>query len=126
MGCVSERDHTRTGQVHQLDWESDAAGLLESCIIIFNKIDACDFCIQVTGGQLHFNEGSNQPSKKDHLHLIVGQAFSVSITAGVITQAYNYSSIISFSNLNYLNPHHPNPQKLVIFHEFHYKMVAIL
>ena len=36
------------------------------------------FCIQVTGGQLHFNEGSNQPSKKDHLYLIAGQGFSVS------------------------------------------------
>ena len=33
----------------------------------------------MTGGQLHFNDASNEPTGIAHLYLIVGQAFSVSI-----------------------------------------------
>ena len=67
-------------------WTSTSAWLRIRCCRFVRKLNYyfiklmsfIAFCIQVTGGQLHFNEGSNQPSKKDHLHLIVGQAYSVS------------------------------------------------
>ena len=41
-------------------------------------VDPLVLILQVTGGELLFNPGSNEPTGVDTLYLVVGQSFSVS------------------------------------------------
>ena len=54
-------------------------------------IDPLALILQVTGGELLFNPGSNEPTGVDTLYLVVGQSFSVSTfgTKLVLRGAYH-------------------------------------